>query len=101
MSTSSPPGAPPWPDEPDDGQSSDPELDTVFATEAVDEAIDVVFAAVQSAQRMLRALPDTAPPGKIRHEWGVHNALVRQSVRLVDERVRQLTRAVNRRRRAS
>lgn len=100
MSTSSPAAPPAWPDEPNDGQSSDLDLDTVLATESVDEAIDVVFAAVQSAQRMLRALPDTAPLGKIRHEWGVHNALVRQSVRLVDERVRHLTRAVNRLRRA-
>jgi hypothetical protein len=75
---------------------NDLELDVVFALEPLDEALDVAFAAIKSAQQAARAVPDTAPTTRFRDEWRISNVLVRQSLRLIDERVRELTKAVKR-----
>jgi hypothetical protein len=77
-------------------ERSDLELDVVFAFEPVDEAIDVAFAAIRSAQRTLQSVPDSAPSIRFRNEWRTHNVLVRQAIRLVDERVEELAKAVKR-----
>jgi hypothetical protein len=75
---------------------SDLELDVVFALEPVDEAIDVAFAAIRSAQRTLQSVPDNAPSIRLRNEWRTHNVLLRQTIRLVDERVEDLAKAIKR-----
>jgi hypothetical protein len=70
--------------------------DVVYALEPVDEAIDVAFLAVKAAQQAIRSVPDGLPTAKLLDEWRTHNILVRQSLRLVDERVQELTKAVKR-----
>jgi hypothetical protein len=60
-------------------------VDTTFAMEEIDDAIDVVFAAIKGAQRSLHSIPDNASPIEIRNEWRLHNVLVRQAIRLIDE----------------
>jgi hypothetical protein len=83
---------------PDDesGDRSDMELDMMFALDPLDEAIDVAFAAVEAAQQAARTIPETAAPAKFRDEWRTHNVLVRQTLRLVDERVQELIKAIRR-----
>jgi len=75
---------------------NDRELDVMFAIEPLDEALDVAFAAIKAAQQAVRSVPDTATGGKFREEWRTHNVLMRQTLRLVDERVQDLTRAIKR-----
>ena len=77
-------------------ERGDLELDVVFALEPLDEAIDVAFLAVKSAQQSARSIPDTAAPSRYRIEWRTSNVLVRQALRLVDERVQDLAKAIKR-----
>ena len=72
------------------------EFDVVFALDPLDEAIDVAFLALKGAQQVARSMPDTVLPAKIRDEWRTHNVLLRQSLRLIDERVQDLAKAVKR-----
>lgn len=72
------------------------ELDVVFTLDPLDEAIDVAFLAVRSAQQAAGAVPDTASATKLRDDWRTSNLLVRQALRLVDERVQDLAKAVKR-----
>jgi hypothetical protein len=76
-------------------------VDTTFAMDEIDEAIDVVFAAIKGAQRSLHAIPDNASPIEVRNEWRLHNVLVRQAICLIDERVQELAKATRRLARAS
>lgn len=69
--------------------------------EEIDEAVDVVLAAIKGAQRSLHSIPDTASLIEVRHEWRLHNVLVRQAIRLIDERVQELAKATRRLVRAS
>lgn len=62
----------------------------------VDEALDVAFLAIRSAQQAARDVPASAPAAKFREEWHTSNVLVRQALRLVDERVQELARTVRR-----
>jgi hypothetical protein len=77
-------------------ERDDLELDVVFALEPLDEAIDVAFLAIKSAQQSARSIPDTATPTRYRNEWRTSNVLVRQALRLVDERVQDLAKAIKR-----
>ena len=72
------------------------EFDVVFALDPLDEAIDVAFLALKGAQQAARSMSDTAPAVTLRDEWRTHNMLVRQSLRLIDERVQELAKAVKR-----
>ena len=72
------------------------ERDVMSALGPLDEAVDVVFLAIRGAQQAARSVPDTASPTRFREEWHTANILVRQAVRLVDERVQELTKAINR-----
>jgi hypothetical protein len=72
------------------------ELDVVFALDPLDEAIDVAFLALKGAQQAARSMSDTAPAVTLCEEWRKHNVLLRQSLRLLDERVQELAKAVKR-----
>jgi hypothetical protein len=72
------------------------EFDVVFALDPLDEAIDVAFLALKGAQQAARTTSDAAPAAALRDEWRTHNVLLRQSLRLIDERVRDLAKAVKR-----
>ena len=72
------------------------EFDVVFALDPLDEAIDVAFLALKGAQHAARTTPDAAPAAALRGEWRTHNVLLRQSLRLIDERVQDLAKAVKR-----
>jgi hypothetical protein len=80
----------------DRGERSDLELDVVFALEPLDEALDVAFLAIRNAQQSVRSVPDAATIAKLRDEWRTNNVLVRQALRLVDERVQDLAKAIKR-----
>jgi hypothetical protein len=73
-----------------------PELDVADALESLEEAIDVAFLAIRSAQHAARSLPDTGSATRFRNEWRASNVLVRQALRLTNERVQDLTKAVKR-----
>jgi hypothetical protein len=80
----------------DTAERSDLELDVAFALEPLDEALDVAFLAVSYAQRAIRSIPETATTDRFRHEWRTNNVLVRQAIRLVDERVQDVAKAIKR-----
>jgi hypothetical protein len=80
----------------DAAERGDLELDVVFAVEPLDEAIDVAFLAVRCAQQAIRSIPETATADRFRDEWRTNNVLVRQALRLVDERVQDLARRLSR-----
>jgi hypothetical protein len=84
------------PDDEDTAERAGLELDVVFALEPLDEAIDVAFLAIKSAQQAARSLPDTASSTHFRDEWRTTNVLMRQALRLVDERVQDLAKAIKR-----
>lgn len=77
-------------------ERADLELDVVFALEPLDEAIDVAFLAIKSAQQATRSIPDASSSTRFRDEWRISNVLVRQALRLVDERVQDLAKAIKR-----
>jgi hypothetical protein len=77
-------------------ERGDLELDVAFALESLDEALDVAFLAVRCAQQAIRSISDTATADRFRSEWRTNNVLVRQALRLVDERVQELAKAVRR-----
>ena len=87
---------PPRPDDEDIVERADLEHDVVFALEPLDEAIDVAFLALKAAQHAARSMPDTASSARFRDEWRTNNVLVRQALRLVDERVQDLAKAIKR-----
>ena len=94
-----PPPTPPtevWPASDETVKRADLERDVVVALEPVDEAIDVAFLAIKSAQQTARSIAHTAPSARFRTEWRISNVLVRQALRLVDERVQDLTKAIKR-----
>lgn len=80
------------PDDEIDLARSEPDL--VVSLQPVDEALDVAFLAVKSAQQAARGVPASASAAKFRDEWHTSNLLVRQALRLVDERVQDLNRAL-------
>ena len=80
----------------DDVDPARGEADLVLSVQPVDEALDVAFLAVRSAQQAARDVPASAPAARFREEWHTSNVLVRQALRLVDERVQELARAVRR-----
>jgi hypothetical protein len=41
-------------------------------------------------------MPDDAPPARFRSEWRTSNTLLRQALRLIDERVQDLAKAIER-----
>ena len=83
-------------DDEDTAERVDLELDVLFSLEPVDESLDVAFLAIKEAQRAIQAMPDNAPSIRLRNEWRTHNVLVRQAIRLVDERVEDLAKAIKR-----
>jgi hypothetical protein len=62
----------------------------------LNEAIDVAFLAVRVAQQVARDIPASASAAEFRGEWHTSNILVRQALRLVDERVQHLNREIKR-----
>jgi hypothetical protein len=84
------------PDDEDTVERADLELDVVFALEPLDEAVDVAFVAVKAAQHAACSVPDTAASTRFRDEWRTNNILVRQALRLVDERVQDLAKVIKR-----
>ena len=72
------------------------EADLVLSLIPVDEALDVAFLAIRSAQQAARDVPASASAAKFREDWHTSNILVRQALRLVDERVQDLNRAIKR-----
>jgi hypothetical protein len=68
----------------------------IFLRLKTDEALDVAYLAVRSAQQAARDVPTSATAAKFREEWHTSNILVRQALRLVDERVQDLSRAIKR-----
>lgn len=86
----------PRPDDEDAVERADLELDVVFALEPLDEAVDVAFVAVKAAQHAACSVPDTASSTRFRDEWRTNNILVRQALRLVDERVQDLAKVIKR-----
>jgi hypothetical protein len=56
----------------------------------------VAFLAVRCAQQAIRSIPETATADRFRDEWRTNNVLVRQALRLVDERVQDLARRLSR-----
>ena len=63
----------------DIAERDDLELDVAFALDRLDEAVDVAFLAVRSAQHAARSVPDNATAGKFRDDWRTSNVLVRQA----------------------
>lgn len=84
------------PGEDNPGEQDDRALDVMLALDPLDEAIDVAFLAIKSAQQAARSLPDAVPAAKLRSEWCTSNVLVRQALRLVDERAQELAKAIKR-----
>jgi hypothetical protein len=41
-------------------------------------------------------MPDDTPPARFRSEWRTSNTLLRQALRLIDERVQDLAKAIER-----
>jgi len=80
----------------DSGSRGDLVLEIVLALEPLDEAVDVAFLAVKSAQHTARSMPDDATPARFRSEWRTSNTLLRQALRLIDERVQHLAKAIER-----
>ena len=80
----------------DSNDRADRELDVVLALDPLDEALDVAFLAIRCAQQAARAVPDAALPARVREDWRINNVLVRQAIRLVDERVQELSKAIKR-----
>jgi len=68
------------------------ERDFLPHLQPLDEAINVAFLAVRAAQQAAREVPASASAAKFRDEWHASNILVRQALRLVDERVQDLNR---------
>jgi hypothetical protein len=80
----------------DTAERGDPGLDVALALDPLDEAIDVAFLAVRCAQQAIRTIPDTATAERFRTEWRTNNVLMRQALRLVDERVQDVAKAIRR-----
>jgi hypothetical protein len=84
------------PDDEESVERADLDRDVVAALGPLDEAVDVTFLAIKGAQQAARSVPDTASPTRFREEWHTANVLVRQALRLVDERVQDLAKAIKR-----
>jgi hypothetical protein len=84
------------PGDEDTVERADLECEVMSALGPLDEAADVAFLAVKGAQQAARSVPETASATRFREEWHTANVLVRQALRLVDERVQDLAKAVKR-----
>jgi hypothetical protein len=81
---------------PDDIEIACGGTDFIFPLQPLNEAIDVAFLAVRAAQQAARDVPASASAAEFRDEWHTSNILVRQALRLVDERAQKLNKYIKR-----
>ena len=77
-------------------ERDDLKLDAILAVDAVEEALDVAFLAIAGAQQTARSFPDAVSPDRVLKDWRLSTVLLRQALRLIDERVQDLAETIKR-----